>query len=456
MSGPKISTYTLTNAQRRELERQRREEEERQRKIEEQKRLEAERLRKIEEEKQNLSFRLKTNMNKIRSFSTSSADDKRIALLLSEKSGNDNGFIRESERILAMCNKAEQICQQANLGNLDSSRSANSRVAAILDDVIRAKQNLDDIAARNKKTLSNMFLDEIELGYSTSYQEGYKNLELENEKALAIEELEGILICQDLSTIYREEIENSINTIKQIDNSEYLRNYRYITIKPLVAKCRKYIDEYKKYYSEYETLIAEYIALCKLYHYESASIPFSFESIAILKSEITRIKDEAAKDDEQRYISRSVDEVMREMGYDVLGNRNVQKRNGKRFRHELFSFDDGKAVDVTYSSDGRISMELGGLDDTDRTPNSTETAELCDSMEEFCEVYNEIERRLLAKGIVAHRISQFPPKPAYAQIINVSDYNMLHPVGKMRPKKIHTSTKKKTQTPTEKKSTMKE
>ena len=159
MSGPKISTYTLTNAQRRELERQRREEEERQRKIEEQKRLEAERLRKIEEEKQNLSFRLKTNMNKIRSFSTSSADDKRIALLLSEKSGNDNGFIRESERILAMCNKAEQICQQANLGNLDSSRSANSRVAAILDDVIRAKQNLDDIAARNKKTLSNMFLD---------------------------------------------------------------------------------------------------------------------------------------------------------------------------------------------------------------------------------------------------------------------------------------------------------
>ena len=30
MSGPKISTYTLTNAQRRELERQRREEEERQ------------------------------------------------------------------------------------------------------------------------------------------------------------------------------------------------------------------------------------------------------------------------------------------------------------------------------------------------------------------------------------------------------------------------------------------
>lgn len=456
MSGPKISTYTLTNAQRRELERQRREEEERQRKIEEQRRLEAERLRKLEEEKQSLSFSLRTNINKIKTLSIVSSEDKKIALLLSKKSGNDNGFEHELEVLSSLYNQAECVYNQTDSSNLKSLRSSSSRITAKLNEAIQAKQKLDRITAKNRTDLDSLYLDDIELGYSTSYTDGYKEPEYMAEKSKTNEALEELLCFQQLPSSYRQEIKGCIKTINQIDSPEYWRNFSYITINPLIAKSRKYINDYNDYHGEYEALIAEYIALCKLYHYKASNIPFSVESIALLKSEISRIKINAAKDDEQQYISRSVDEVMREMGYEVLGNYDIQKKNGTRFHHELFSFDDGKAVDVTFSSDGRIAMELGGLDDTDRIPNSTETAELCDSMEKFCEVYNEIERRLLAKGVVAHRISQFPPKPAYAQIINVSDYNMLHPVGKMRPEKIHTSTKKKTQTPTEKKSTMKE
>lgn len=456
MSGPKISSYTLTNAQRRELERQRREEEDRQRKIEEQRRLEAERLRKLEEEKQNLSFRLRTNLNKIRALSIPSEEDKKIALLLSEKSGNDNGFLLESEKISSLYCQAEHICQHTDLSDLASLRSANSRIAAKLDDVIRTKQKLDYVASNNRKTLNNLFLDEIELGYSTSYKDGYKDNELEEEKSKAIETLEELLCSHHLPSSYRQEIEACVKSIRQIGNPEYWRNYSNITIKSLTDKCRKYLSDYNEYYSEYEALLIEYISLCELYQCSAMDIPFSVESIHLLRKEIAHIKIDAAKDDEQQYISRSIDEVMREMGYDVLGNRNVQKRNGKRFRHELFSFDDGKAVDVTYSSDGRISMELGGLDDTDRTPDSTETAELCDSMEEFCEVYNEIERRLLAKGVVAHRISHFPPKPAYAQIINFSDYTMLRPVSKMHPQKTHLPTKKKIHTSTENKKSRKD
>ena len=46
-------------------------------------------------------------------------------------------------------------------------------------------------------------------------------------------------------------------------------------------------------------------------------------------------------------------------------------------------------------------------------------------MESFCEDFKEIEKRLLAKGVVlADRISLLPPSQDYAQIINTSDYEM--------------------------------
>ena len=80
---------------------------------------------------------------------------------------------------------------------------------------------------------------------------------------------------------------------------------------------------------------------------------------------------------------------------------------------------------MTYSSDGRIAMELGGLDSTDRTPTASESSALCEEMEDFCEDFKEIERRLLARGVVmASRISLLPPDSAYTQIINTSDYQM--------------------------------
>ena len=70
-------------------------------------------------------------------------------------------------------------------------------------------------------------------------------------------------------------------------------------------------------------------------------------------------------------------------------------------------------------------MELGGLDNIDRIPNDTESAVLCGEMQDFCDDFKEIEKRLLAKGvIVADRISMLPPDVAYAQIINTSDYDM--------------------------------
>ena len=128
---------------------------------------------------------------------------------------------------------------------------------------------------------------------------------------------------------------------------------------------------------------------------------------------------------EQAYISDCVDEVMADMGYDLIGSREVRKKSGKRFRNELFTFNEGTAVNVTFSPDGQISMELGGLSREDRIPTSEETEILTHDMESFCGEFAEFERRMLAKGVVVgQRIALSPPTAEYAAIINVEDYDI--------------------------------
>ena len=70
-------------------------------------------------------------------------------------------------------------------------------------------------------------------------------------------------------------------------------------------------------------------------------------------------------------------------------------------------------------------MELGGIDTSDRLPDTNESAALCDAMENFCTDFKEIEKRLASKGVIlADRISLLPPSIEYAQIINTNDYKM--------------------------------
>ena len=50
-------------------------------------------------------------------------------------------------------------------------------------------------------------------------------------------------------------------------------------------------------------------------------------------------------------------------------------------------------------------------------------------MSEFCGDFQEIEKRLKEKGVIlANRISMLPPVEEYAQIINISDYEMTEEV----------------------------
>lgn len=212
-------------------------------------------------------------------------------------------------------------------------------------------------------------------------------------------------------------------------DEECLKNFEAITVQPLLTEYRKVVHEYETVSDAYLQARASYEALCQSAAVEPKKTHCSKAGLEMLHTEIENLQQQLAEDDERAYISQSIDEVMAEMGYNVIGQRHIQKKNGRHFTNELYSYEDGTAVNVTYADDGKITMELGGLDTDDRLPDAAEAKQLCESMESFCNDFSEIEKRLEAKGVVLKsRLALLPPSEDYAQIINVSDYQTTTPV----------------------------
>ena len=261
----------------------------------------------------------------------------------------------------------------------------------------------------------------------------------EQRKKRLKDELIRLKECQ-LSQELLSSIDSAIQKLSQIHDEEYLTTFVSISVKGLMKKSKEYLEEQNRLKEEFEVLHNNYIALCIMLGNDPAK-ERAFHDIQELNDTIKTLEMEFVKRQEQSFISECIDEVMTEMGYNVLGSRDVTKKNGKHFHNELYHYGDGTAVNVTYSSDGKIAMELGGVDKTDRLPDERETVELCEQMESFCGDFKEIEKRLVAKGIVlSDRISLLPPNPEYAQIINTEDYNMIGEAESLQVRKRQTAT----------------
>ena len=424
MSGPKSSRYTLTPEQRRILAEQ----------------------RAIERRKSVASESIKRNNKRLLQIGSMFTSAKDVSGELLSRCGNDGGFaskLLELENVIA---PIAPIISKTNNDDVNSLESTSKEVAASLVKAEKIASELSEISAKNEMALHASLSADIDKGFSTSFADiqTASQTTISEGKSKIRSQLIEMKNNPNLPKELIDELNTTLSKIESIENEAFLKNFSSVTVSPLLKRCKQYLNEYEACHEEYEKLYAEYIALCDLYFYVAQEYPCSNASIEVLKAEIKRIKETVDADDEQAYISDCLDEVMEEMGYTVIGSREVTKKNGKRFRNELYTYGEGTAVNVTYSSDGKIAMELGGIDATDRLPDSHETTVLCESMENFCEDFKEIEKRLLAKGVVlADRISLLPPSAEYAQIINTTDYNMTEKAETLQTKKQRRATTKR-------------
>lgn len=425
MSGPKTSRYTLTPEQRRILVEQR----------------EIERRRVVASES------IKRKSKRLMQIGGMFTSDKQVAAELVQRLGNDGGFSEKIDELQSIITLVAPMVDRTNNDNVDELEKVSKSVSEALLKVETIVQKLTKISAKNENKLTEILQTKIDKGFSTSFADIEQTNPLvdDTKEKYRLQLLQikknGILPASLIS-----EIEVTIGNLDGINDLTFIKNFIALSVTKVIKKCKNFISEYEECHDEFELLYAEYLALCDLYHYVAQDYLCCAASVEVLRADIQRIKETVANNDEQFYISSCLDEVMEEMGYSVIGSREVTKKNGKYFRNELYTYGEGTAVNVTYSSDGKIAMELGGIDSSDRLPDEHETDRLCDSMEQFCTDFKEIEKKLLAKGVVlADRISLLPPNAEYAQIINTADYEIISQAENLHIKKQRrAATKSKT------------
>lgn len=237
------------------------------------------------------------------------------------------------------------------------------------------------------------------------------------------------LLNEIISSAVRDETagqaQKLLNQYRQADTDAFRDTLFTTAIQPLLRQHQAEEAQYRREENAYQVLLMQYAGLCEELGEPVVPQPWSPGAAQALQAAVSRMEARVLQREEEAYICRALDEVMREMGYPLLGTREVTKRSGRRFRHALYTFGDGTAIDVTYSDDGQIAMELGGLDDKDRIPDEAETICLCDAMEGFCTSFQQIEERLKKRGVVLkERIRLLPPTEENAQIINAADYQL--------------------------------
>lgn len=421
MSGPKTSRYTLTPEQRRILEEQRR----------------------IQQRIAAAKAITQANNKKITELLKTAQDGKETAALLLERGQTDRGFtekLAQLETLIAPVT-GRIADTQTTAEAMEETAKYLAETAAQAEALTR---ELTFAAAENQAALEGKLRQAIDRGFTASFADLGTADPMEEEKARLMKKLLQMRAEPALSRQDKKELQVALDTLESMEDAVFFKNFSAVTAAPLLKRCAQYLKEYRTYHKEFETLLARYQALCGMYGQKKQAFSFSREAITQLGIEVERLEAAAREDEEQAYISRCMDEVMAQMGYSVLGSRHVTKKNGKHFRNALYTYGEGTAVNVTYAADGRIAMELGGLDTTDRLPNASETDALCRSMERFCGDFAEIERRLLAKGVVAaERIRMLPVSAEYAQIINTSDYEMTAEAESFAVKKQEVAAKKK-------------
>ncbi len=402
MSGPKSADYYLTPEQRRQLAEQRR-------------------VNELKKKIEKYSSCLVYSQAAIDEYSSHAAE-------ILEVKSNDNGYSELKKQFDFTISELRTALESSKKFSDSSSLSecvANIQKLKNKKESVLSKMKTADM--QNMSVLKREYGHQLDSVMDTDFSNIKSKSQAESDELLKrlLTKLSEARNIPNLSDELIGELDSAERRMKEFGDASMLRNFGAITIESLVKRCK----EYSELYTEYEELYIEYQSLCETEYIEAQTFECNSENIAKLKTLIADIRTASMQADEQEYIRRSIDEVMTEMGYKLIGNRSVTKKSGRRFQSELYTFSEGTAVNITHSSSGQITMELAGIDSTDRVPNDNEADALCTEMESFCGAFSEFEKRLAEKGVMSRHISILPPTSEYAQIINVNDYELSNNAG---------------------------
>lgn len=439
MSGPKSSRYTLTAAQRRALAEQL----ERERQL----RIQAER----DERQRNENFSLYSDVDALVKQNNRLIDDANQVQRETEMKVVSAGNVQSTTKLLgerakAICNQIRNVQGNELLEQKQSLIEIKSTLRTLYSEL---NNDISEVQSQHRKQLESVINNSADLSFyapSITKAEPHKSTDNRQSEAKARQKcINALAEVEDsgLPAKLKDEYNGISTKLADIQTCDFFENYYSLTIVPFLKECKEWGKLAERIGEKFKAAESEYRVLCEEQDEQVRQFDFSEEGLANLKAEVNRLKTAKLDDEEQAYISQTIDDVMVEMGYKLIGNNEVTKKSGKHFKKELYLFEEGTAVNVMTSSTGQITMELGLLDTQDRIPDVEETDTLCRQMRTFCGSYAELEKKLAERGIVSKHISLLPPEAQFAQVINVEDYNMSDDETYVKEKKKATASEQK-------------
>ena len=419
MSGPKISEYELEEMLRLEIEAEcrRQEAEELERELRRQRHSE-------------LLQRRDEYVSALEKMAEALPESGELIRAGKERLGDESVALKRESIKAGIYQKIAELGELQKIENNDQLEEKLRKYPKELAKVKKSLKELDAVAAEAMSKLNAVLTSEIASLFEAEQNPDEAERTQENNDLICVrqslEKLEDLQKQQQLPAVYQMKLKQAVEGIKRAKNSGNLSGYCAIELPGLVKPCEKYLKLWAKEGQEYKKLSLQYELLLRQNGSQQAQmVPFDAKAVEMLKKLVAAEEVKAQQAAEKAYIASVLDETMSEMGYDVIGQREVTKRSGKHFRNELYRYNEETAINVTYSDNGQIAMELGKLDQTDRMPDAGECNYLANQMVGFCERFSELEERLARKGVkLGKRIALAPPSADYAQIINSSDYNM--------------------------------
>ena len=154
------------------------------------------------------------------------------------------------------------------------------------------------------------------------------------ERKVALRKELTALQKMDLSDGLAAEIKNATSRLENMKNIESLRTFDSITVKKIFNDLEAFQEKCEKEKAEFEELLIRYQTLCDMSG-KTDERERKFEEAGELKEAVHELEILAVRQKEQAYIAECVDEVMQEMGYDLIGKREVRKKSGSRRRRVL-------------------------------------------------------------------------------------------------------------------------
>ena len=330
-----------------------------------------------------------------------------------------------SENAETLSPKYLEFYRAASKKSLEKKVNTARQCAKISLDMHKKKRTLEALISIARDTAQEEVLQE---NASRSYYLSFRRLKDQSggkELIQKINESLESLFSMALTDEMMKQLQLLKKNASEIQDVSYLGSFYQLVVLPFIEKCRRYNEYYDEHIEEYEEYHTKYVVLSEKAGQIPEEMEFSEDALNFYRTETEKLEQSLLRDRARRQVMRTVDEVMRDMGYDLIGSREFTRKNGKTYSNKLFVYDQGTAISVMQSSDGMLTMELGGLDHEDRLPSDAEASKMSDQMVTFCTDYKRITDELIRRGLDIKRVSMPAPDPQYATIINLDDYTVV-------------------------------